>query len=266
MIDALRGVRSFVSVLLVGVWFALCSPPLRLIVIPLAWLVPRWRFALVSVYMKTVSRGILFLLGLGGARVRRSGAIPTAAPVYVVGNHQSLIDILQVTLVSHPRVPAFVARTRYARWVPLVSACIRLLGCPLVDPRRDPAGAVEAVRRGARKLPHGLLIFPEGHRSASGKVLPFRAAGFLAMLSERRLPIYAIANEGTWRVRRLTDLLFRVHVIDARTEVLGPWVPPEDEDAWNPLLQEIRQAIEDHLDNLRNEQPPLAPPNTSSRT
>jgi hypothetical protein len=34
----------------------------------------------------------------------------------------------------------------------------RLLGCPIVDPRRDAAGAIEAVRRGARGLPVTLAL------------------------------------------------------------------------------------------------------------
>ena len=105
------------------------------------------------------------------------GRVPTAEPVLIVANHQSLTDILQITLMSTPGVPAFVARRRYERFVPLVSASVRMLGCPIVDPKRDPEGSVEAIRRGARELPHGLIIFPEGHRSRDGEVLPFRAAG-----------------------------------------------------------------------------------------
>jgi 1-acyl-sn-glycerol-3-phosphate acyltransferase len=253
MRDALRAVRSFVSVMLVGLLFALFALPLRLTVIPLAWLVPRWRFRLVSTFMHSMCRGIVLLLTLGGARFRRHGEIPTGSPLYVVANHQALLDIVQVTLLSRPRVPAFVTRTRYARFVPLVSACIRLLGCPLVDPKRDPRGALEAVRRGARDLPHGLLIFPEGHRSTTGEVRPFRSAGLLAMLDERRLPVYVVVNDGTWRVRRLTDLLFRVHVVDADSEVLGPWEPPADAAQLPEFVQGLREAIANRLADLRNE-------------
>ena len=162
--------------------------------------------------MKAMSAGIWALLRLGGARVRRVGRIPTAEPVLIVSNHQSLTDILQITLMSTPRVPAFVTRRRYERYVPLVSACIRMLGCPIVDPKRDPAGSVEAIRRGARELPNGIIIFPEGHRSRDGELLPFRAAGLLTVLEERKTPVYLVLNEGAWRVARFSDLLFRVHL------------------------------------------------------
>ena len=89
-------------------------------------------------------------------------------------------------------------------------------------------GSVEAIRKGARELPHGLVIFPEGHRSHDGEIRPFRTAGLETILRERRMPVYLVLNEGVWRVRRFADLLFRVHLIDAHSEVMGPFEPPAD--------------------------------------
>jgi len=246
MLSLIRGARSLFAVLLVGLCFLLGSPPLRLVVLPGARLFPRYRFLLVSVYMKAMAGGLLALLSLGGARVRRRGTLPTATPVVIVANHQSLLDILQVTLLAHPRVPAFVARRRYQRFV-------RLLGSPIVDPKRDPAGAVEAVRRGARDLPHGLLIFPEGHRSVDGAIRPFRPAGLEAVLRERRLPVYLVVNDGVWKVRRLADLLFRVHLIDARSEAFGPFTPPEDDARLPEFIEGLRERLVDRLAEMRSE-------------
>jgi 1-acyl-sn-glycerol-3-phosphate acyltransferase len=259
MLSVIRGARSLLSVLLVGLLFLLMSPVLRLLVIPGAWLFRRHRFLLVSWFMKAMCVGIFGLLRLGGAHVRRRGTLPTATPVVIVGNHQSLLDICQVTLLAHPRVPAFVARRRYARFVPLVSACMRLLGCPIVDPKRDPAGAVEAVRRGARELPHGLLIFPEGHRSRDGEIRPFRTAGIETALRERRTPVYLVLNDGVWRVRRLADLLFRVHLIDASSDVAGPFEPPSDDAALPEFIAGLRQTLVDRLAERRAAAPPASP-------
>jgi 1-acyl-sn-glycerol-3-phosphate acyltransferase len=251
MLSVIRGARSLLSVLLVGLLFLVLSPVLRLVVIPGAWLFPRHRFLLISRFMKAICVGIFALLRLGGARVRRAGTLPTASPVLVVANHQALVDICQVTLLAQPRVSAFVARRRYARFVPLVSACIRLLGSPIVDPKRDPAGAVEAIRRGARELPHGIMLFPEGHRSIDGAIRPFRTAGLETVLGERRMPVYLVLNEGVWRVRRLADLLFRVHLIDARSEVIGPFEPPADDKALPEFIQGLRQTLVDRLAEIR---------------
>ena len=251
MLSVIRGARSLLSVLLVGLYFLLMSPVLRLVVVPGAWLFPRHRQLLISWFMKAMSAGILALLRLGGAHVRRSGTLATSAPVLVVANHQALLDICQITLMAHPRVPAFVTRRRYVRFVPLVSQCIRLLDSPIVDPKRDPAGAVEAIRRGARELRHGILIFPEGHRSVDGAIRAFRPAGLETSLRERRTPVYLVLNEGVWRVRRLADLLFRAHLIDARSEVMGPFEPPADDSALPGFIQGLRQILVDRLAEIR---------------
>ncbi|HXK12341.1 MAG TPA: 1-acyl-sn-glycerol-3-phosphate acyltransferase [Vicinamibacteria bacterium] len=258
MLVLFRAVRSLVAVLLVGLYFFLASPILRLVVIPGAWLFPRQRFRLVSVFMKGMATGIFALLRLGGARVRRSGSLPTATPILVVANHQALLDIIQVALLAHPRVPAFVSRRRYARFVPLVSACIRLLGSPIVDPKRDVAGAVAAIRRGARELPHGMLIFPEGHRSRDGEIRAFRTAGIEAALAERRVPVYTVVNEGVWRVRRLADLLFRVHLIDAYSEVAGPFEPPAEDAGLPAFVHGLRETLVARLAELRSATAPPA--------
>jgi len=258
MLVALRAIRSFVSMLLVGGYFTLGSIVLRLGVIPAVWLWPPLRFPLTSVYMRIMARGIFALLTLGGARFRRRGVLPTATPVAIIANHQALTDVLQVSLVSQPRVPAYIARTRYGRFVPLVSATIRLLGSPLIDPKRDPRGALKAIMNGARELPHGLLIFPEGRRTEDGSVGSFQAAGLKAMLRARRVPVYLVVNEGAWRVRRFVDLLYRVHLIDAHTEVLGPFEIPEAPEELSAFIDRCRDTIVRRLAELRGESPPPA--------
>jgi 1-acyl-sn-glycerol-3-phosphate acyltransferase len=144
-----------------------------------------------------------------------------------------------------------VSRRRYSRFVPLVAQCIRLLYSPIVDPKRDPQGAVEAIRRGARELPHGLVIFPEGHRSRDGAIRPFRTKGLETILGERRSPVYLVLNEGVWRGRRFTDLLFRVHLIDVWSEVMGPFEPPADDTALPEFIQGLRRTLVDRLAEIR---------------
>jgi 1-acyl-sn-glycerol-3-phosphate acyltransferase len=243
----LRGVRSLSSVLLVGAWFVFGSLVLRLFVVPYCWIRPRRQHWMTGLFMKMMSAGILALLRLGGARVARHGRIPTHEPVFVVANHQSLTDIPQITLMATPLVPAFVTRTRYERFIPLVSTSARLLGSPFIDPRHDPAGAVRKIEKAARELENGLAIFPEGHRSRDGSILPFRGTGLETMLRARPLPVYLVLNEGVSRVASFADLLFRVHLMDAHSEAMGPFLAPADPEQYPAFVRELRDRLVDRL-------------------
>ncbi len=177
--------------------------------------------------MKGMSYGIEALLTLGGARFRRVGTIPTAA-ARARGREPPVAD-------RHPADHAAVtpARARRssparatARFVPLVSACVRLLGGPLIDPQRDPRGAVReirAARAAAAARPDDLPRGPPQHGRRDPAVPEPRASR----------PSWPPAPAGLPRAQRrslaraaLHDLLFRVHLIDAMSEVIGPYEPP----------------------------------------
>jgi 1-acyl-sn-glycerol-3-phosphate acyltransferase len=246
-----RCLRSLLGVAAVGVLFFIGSPVLRLYALPVVYFHPERRFEMVSWFMKWMSRNISRLLVLGGARIRRTGRLPTTTPALVVANHQSLLDITQVTLLADPFVPAFVTRKRYGRFVPLVSASLRLLGAPLIDPKREPRRALVLIREAARTLPHGLIIFPEGHRTCDGEVQPFYASGLQLLLADYPWPVYVVVNEGTWRVRRLTDMLFNLPLMDAQSEVMGPFDPPRESSEIPAFVEHIRQRIVGRLREMR---------------
>ena len=258
MIALGQKLRSLVSLVAVMVWFIPCGFAIRFFVLPAALVWPRRRAALISAYMKAVTWGIFALLRAGGARVRRAGSVPTERPVLVIMNHQSLLDIQQMTMLARPFVPAFVTRARYARFIPLISPSIRLLGCPIIDPRRSPRDALEVIRDKARRLDHGLLIFPEGHRTRDGEIQPFHTAGLRAILAVRPLPVYLAVTDGFWRARRFVDVLFNIHCIDGRTEVLGPFPSPTDEGAIPEFLERMRERMVARLGEMRRER--VAPP------
>jgi hypothetical protein len=75
------------------------------------------------------------------------------------------------------------------------------------------------------------------------------------MLRERRVPVYLVVNDGAWRVRRFLDLLYRTHLIDARSEVLGPFEMPEDPDAIPGFIEWCRDQIVRHQAEMRGGAP-----------
>jgi len=243
-------IRSGLSVVLLLAWMILGGTYQRLVIYPLVFLWPRRRAALTSTYFRGMSHGILFCMRLGGARLRRTGTVLTASPVLVLMNHQSLLDIPTVGLMCSPLVPWFVTRKRYQYGVPAVSPCLRLMGCPIVEPR-DRRESLRTMKRAARALEHGILVFAEGHRSRDGEMQPFQPAGVLTLLRERRVPVWLVVTDGFWSARRLIDFVLGVGKIRGETEVVGVFEPPDDDAALPAFIERLHETMVAHLAVMR---------------
>ena len=248
--SVLAALRSGFSVVVLLAWMVLGGAYQRLVVYPAVHLLPRRRASLTSAYFRGMSHGILFCMRLGGATLRRSGTVSTASPVLVLMNHQSLLDIPTAGLMSAPLVPWFVTRKRYHYGVPAVSPCLRLMGCPVIEPR-DRRESLRTMRQAARELQHGMLIFAEGHRTRDGEVQPFQTAGVLSVLRERRLPVCLVVTDGFWSARRLVDFVLGVGQIRGETEVAGVFEPPAEDEALPAFVEQLRETMIAHLALMR---------------
>lgn len=142
--------------------------------------------------------GTLFFI-LSGAKVKVEG-LEYVKPfrkeaALFVGNHKSYIDIpLLARYIPFP--VAFVAK-HVLRKVPFISQVMILLDCLFLD-RQDVRQAMEIIKRGIAKLKNGdaVLIFPEGTRSKSDVILPFKQ-GSLKLAEKAQVPIIPFALKGT---------------------------------------------------------------------
>lgn len=130
-----------------------------------------------------------------------------ARPAVFIGNHASQFDppLLISTLPSRP---VFIAKKELAR-VPFLGWVIWLADFIFIDrdrresARRSLTDAAARVRGG-----QSLAAFPEGTRSATGGVLPFKK-GVFALAFEAGVPVVPLAihggreilPRGTWRVK-----------------------------------------------------------------
>jgi 1-acyl-sn-glycerol-3-phosphate acyltransferase len=249
-VGILRRIRSALSLLLTLFVFVPGGLYLYLVLVPAIALFPARATAWQAAFIKGMAHSLLFALRLGGATFQRIGVIPTGGPCLIVGNHQSLVDPAVLISMVEPSIPAFVARKRYAK-VPVVGRSMRWAKCPIIDPTRDARGAVAAIAAAAAHLEHGLLIFPEGHRTMDGEIRPFRTSGLLAILTTRRVPVYLAVSDGLWVNRRLVDVVFNVHKMQGVTEILGPFAPPEDAAAIPAFIDWLRDTMVDHLAQMR---------------
>jgi 1-acyl-sn-glycerol-3-phosphate acyltransferase len=159
--------------------------------------------------------------------------------IYCV-NHQSAMDI-PILFVNLPVQFRFVAKRSLFN-LPFMGWHLRRSGHIPVD-RDRPQQAMKSMKKVAQEIRKGksVMLFPEGHRSRNGQLLPFKAGSFyIAILSG--VPIVPITINGTPRVLKPDTY----HVRAGQTEmIVHPAVPTQgltlhDVDA---LSQRVRNII-----------------------
>ncbi|HET9263615.1 MAG TPA: lysophospholipid acyltransferase family protein [Vicinamibacterales bacterium] len=144
-------------------------------------------------------RGVQLGLALSGIRytVRGAGNIQRhRAAVYAV-NHASNVEppiIFEALKDLFPRLR--ILYKAELRRLPILTRAFDLAGfVPLERGNRDQS--LPAIERAAQALREGnsFLIFPEGTRSHSGELLPFKKGGFIMALTGQA-PVVPVAISG----------------------------------------------------------------------
>ncbi|MBI5644016.1 MAG: 1-acyl-sn-glycerol-3-phosphate acyltransferase [Deltaproteobacteria bacterium] len=137
------------------------------------------------------------ILSISGVRVEIEGAenIPEGKPVIFLSNHQGAFDI-PVLQGNIPVQFKWVAKKSLFK-IPFIGWSMSLSGYIGVD-RENPSEAYKSMEEASRRIKEGtsLLIFPEGTRSETGKLLPFKRGGFV-LAAKSGVPIVPVAIRGT---------------------------------------------------------------------
>lgn len=114
------------------------------------------------------SRRLLELMGIG---VRVSGEIH-AAPVLLLANHVSWLDVLALNAARPTR---FVAKAAIGRW-PLIGFLVARGGTLFIEHerKRDALRVVHQIAA-ALRVDVSIAVFPEGTTGAGRRLLPFHA-------------------------------------------------------------------------------------------
>jgi len=180
----------------------------------------------------------VYLSPIWRCRVVGRDRLPWKGPAVIVANHLSLIDILVLHGLYRPF--KWVSKSANFR-IPVLGWNMRLNG--YVPVTRGAADSVLRMMKRCRELlgqGNPLLFFPEGTRSASGELQPFKDGAFqLAM--ESGVPVIPVALSGTHRTLPKHGILLR-NRMDALVEVLEPIDPAGFETA-AALREAARGAI-----------------------
>ena len=184
LIAALRSLATYVLVSL----YVLVAAPLGMLLA----LLFRWK-------------GVLYIFGHGGVRlglalsgikfhVDGAERLPLDRAAVYCSNHQSHIDPPVLYEALHPEM-RILYKAEIDR-LPILPRAFRLAGFIPVDRKNKEAGmrAIEAAAASLR-AGHSFLVFPDGTRSPTNEMLPFKK-GVFVMAIKAQAPVVPIAIKG----------------------------------------------------------------------
>lgn len=194
---------------------------------------------------------LLYLFGHGGVRLglalcgikyRLAGRehLPRDRAAVYCCNHQSNVDPPILYTALHPRL--HILYKQEIDRLPVLARAFRMGGFIPID-RCNKESAMRSIEAAAQSLKAGasFLIFPEGTRSKTDQMLPFKKGGFI-MAIKAGAPIVPVAIQGGRAAMRKGSKIIRPVTVSIRTgqPIETANLTLDDRDR---LIERVREAM-----------------------
>jgi 1-acyl-sn-glycerol-3-phosphate acyltransferase len=234
MRTVVAAIRSVITYVVVSVYVVIAGVLGMAVAVPLKW---------VGLLYELGHAGVALALGLAGIRYHVTGRerVPRDRAVVFCSNHQSNVDPPILYRALHRRLH-ILYKAELSK-LPILGTVIQVGGFIPV-PRDQKEAAMGAIEQAAASIRAGnsFLIFPEGTRSQTDQLLPFKKGGFI-MAIKAQAPIVPVAISGGRDAMRKGSAIVRPVRVEVRigdpVETTGYTL--EERDA---LIQVVRERIE----------------------
>lgn len=185
--------------------------------------------------------GILRAAGVTDLIVKGDELLYDGRPYILMSNHQSLLDPPCI-IRSSERPIGFLAKQELRR-VPLMGWGMERTGHVFVDRKNRERSFASIDKAAARIAEKGcVLVFPEGTRTRTEEMLPFKKGGFVLAV-KARVPIVPIGIAGTREIFPSQSSF--VIGTGPVAVVYGPPIPTEPYtlETKDRLMEDVRAAI-----------------------
>ena len=186
------------------------------------------------------SRILLFLSGVT-VEIKGTENLLQDGPQILASNHQGAFDILALQAFI-PMQFRWVAKKSLFK-IPIVGWSMSLAGYIGIE-RERASSAYKSIEAAAERIKNGtsVLIFPEGTRSNTGELLPFKRGGFL-LATKSGVTVVPVSIQGTADIMKKKSILIRPGIVKV---VIEKPIPVLDADE-KLLMERVRKAIENGL-------------------
>lgn len=235
---AVAAVRSLIAYIVILAYIAVAAPLALFCGVILRWKTGMWLLGHAGARMALVLAGIRY-------RVVGRENVPGTAVVFC-SNHESNVDPPVLFEALHQRLHVLYKAELHK--FPIMGTVFDIGGFVPID-RSDRESAMRSIAAGAESLKAGnsFLIFPEGTRSRTGALLPFKKGGFI-MAIEAQVPVVPVAISGGRSAMRKGSPIVRPVQVSVR---IGRPVPTQGltlDDRDNLIVrvrEEVRKLLHD---------------------